>query len=153
MPSFQAICTAIHDTLEAVIVPAPFNIFYDWDELPEGMNSVPALEIYVEEWETSTESETDRITFAAGGSGPRRWANIAIRIDLYARQRSQLDEDWELALSLANSLHDALEAQGPCPNFGLAGIRHFRWTARRVVFERSQATYTGYRFELTVGVF
>ena len=156
MPSFQQICTAIHGTLSPLLlVPAgSFNIIYNYDKLPEGMQTLPALEIYVEEWETSIDSETDRYTFAqAGGTGPRRWTAPIVRLDMYARHRSQTDEDWGLALILANDLQDALEAQGSCPYFGLAGIRDIRWTARRVVFETAQAKYTGYRFELTVGIF
>ena len=156
MPSFQQICTAIHDTLEPLLlVPAgAFNIFYDYNELPEGMQTLPALEIYVEDWETSSGSETDRYTFCQpGDTGPRRWTVIRIHLDLYARHRSQLDEDWELALVLANDLQDALEAQCACPAFALVGIRNIRWTARRVVFDRAQTFYTGYRFELTVGIF
>ena len=61
--------------------------------------------------------------------------------------------DWEQALILSNDVQDALEAQCACPAFTLVGIRNIRWTARRVVFDRAQAMYTGYRFELTVGIF
>jgi hypothetical protein len=160
MPSFQEINTAIADTMRTALVPTFLNAVYDYDQLPEGMNSWPAMEVYTENWETSMGGDTDRYSFApSAGVAPRRWTNILIHMDLYARRRSHLDEDWEQALVLANEVQDALEEQSTCPLFGLAGIRHVRWTGRRVVFDRGfdpqrrPLRYTGYRFELTVGIF
>ena len=156
MPSYQQICTAIHDTLgPLLLVPAgQFNDIQNYNELTEGMQTLPTLQVYLEDFETSADSETDRYTFCQPGDmGPRRWTVMTIRLDMYARHRSQIDEDWELAHVLVNDVQDALEAQCACPFFGLAGIRNIKWAARRVVFELSQSRYTGFRFELTVGIF
>jgi hypothetical protein len=82
-----------------------------------------------------------------------------LHLDLYARQRSQLAEDWGLAVDLASELHDKLDEEGSCPLFSQVGIRTMHWTADRVIFEYGSDAqgkplrYTGFRFALTVRIF
>jgi hypothetical protein len=126
-----------------------------YNQLTEGMNTLPTLLVYPEFWEVSAGSETDRFSFvdAATGIPGHRQTEMLLHLDLYARLRSQLNEDWGEAVDLASALHDKLDEQGACPHFALAGIRTFHWTAQRVVFVYAQTEYTGFRFLLTVRIF
>ena len=160
--TFQGVCTGIHVVLEELI-PADDAVFVvgdvrrvqNYDELTEGMNTLPTIQVYCERWETSIDSDTDRYTFVdATTSVPRRQTEALIRIDLYYRQRSQLDEDWGGALITADAIQSKLEEQGLCPLFDVEGVRSIHWTCERVLFEYTSSTlYTGYRFELTARIF
>jgi hypothetical protein len=152
------ICDAVATTLSATTGLARTQ---SYNQLTEGMNTLPTLQVYPETWEVSAGSETDRIAFvdAATGVPGHRFTEMVLHLDLYVRQRSQLAEDWGEAVDLASELHDKLDEEGSCPLFSQVGIRTMHWTATRVVFEygsdaRGQPLrYAGFRFELTVRIF
>lgn len=152
MPSIGEICTAVHDEIATV---AMLNVVQNYDELTEGMNDLPGAQIYPENGECDPSGDTDRTTFVSAATGVPgvRQADVMVRVDLYARQRSQLDEDWEAAVDLLDAVYDKLEEQGDCPPFGLTGIRSYHFTWARVVFEYATVSYTGFRFELFFRIF
>ena len=139
------------------------NRTQSYNEMTEGMNTLPTLQVYPETWETSSDSETDRINFvdAATGIPGHRYTTITYHLDLYARQRSQLNEDWGRAVDMADALDTMLVNNlGSCPFFGIPGVKSPpRWEATRVIFQYGQDArgnpfeYTGFRFVLTVRVF
>lgn len=147
-----AICNAIATTLSATVGLTRTQSYY---QLTEGMNTLPTLQVYPDSWETSVNSETDRIAFVDPLTGipGARYTEIVFFLDLIVRQRSQLDEDWQNAVNMADALDNQLNLEGACPHFGLAGIRSFRWSAQRVVFPYAEIEYVGFRFTLTVRVF
>ena len=151
MPSFRQICDAIKVPMTTIASIRRVNCYY---ELTEGMNTLPTLEIYPERWNTDTATETDRTTACAPNM--LRQTNVVVYLDLYARQRSQIAEDWNQAVEVADDIQDKLEEQCACPIFGLAGVRSFQWEAQRVVFERDWTPppqYAGFRFILTLRIF
>jgi len=156
--SVGEICDAIATTLSTTVGIARTQ---SYNELTEGMNTLPTLQVYPDFWEVSAGSETDRHAFvdATAAVPGLRISEFTIFCDLYVRRRSQLDEDWGEAVDLASTLHDKLDEEGRCPLFSQAGIRTFHWTAQRVVFEYGRdgqgqpLFYVGFRFTLTVRVF
>lgn len=147
-----AICNAVAATLSTT---TGLERTQSYDQLTEGMNTLPTLQVYPERWEVDTATETDRTTFvdAATGIPGVRQTELVLHLDLYVRQRSQLEEDWGEAVDLASGLGDKMDEEGPCPHFGLAAIRSFHWTAQRVVFMYAEVLYTGFRFVLTLRIF
>lgn len=150
--SIGEICTAVHTVMETV---AGIERVQNYDELTEGMNTLPTLQVYPENWEVDAATDTDRTTFVDGTTGIPgvRQIDVLIRLDLYVRQRSQLDEDWGDAVDLASTVSDKLDEEGSCPLFSEVGIRSMHWTCTRVVFDYAGILYTGVRFDLTVRIF
>lgn len=149
------ICTAIHTVLEELVTSGDLARVQNYDQLTEGMNTTPTLQVYPESWEVDVSGDTDRSTFVDGTTGIPgvRQTDLLIRLDLYVRQRSQLNEDWGDAVDLASAVSDKLDEQGSCPLFAQTGIRSMHWTCTRVVFDYATVLYTGFRFELRVRVF
>lgn len=146
------ICTAVHAVMETVV---GISRVQNYDELTEGMNTLPTLQVYPERWEVDIAQDTDRTTFVDAGTGIPgvRQTELVVRMDLYVRQRSQLNEDWGDAIDLASTVSDKLDEEGACPLFDEVGIRSMHWTCTRVVFDYATVLYTGFRFEIAVRVF
>jgi len=146
------ICDAVASTLSAT---TGLLRTQSYDELTEGMQTLPTLQVYPESWETSMDSATDRISFVDANTGipGHRYTEIVLFLDLICRQRSHLGEDWGEAVEMADNLDNQLNLEGDCPHFGLAGIRSFRWSAQRVLFPYSETGNVGFRFTLTVRIF
>ena len=106
--SIGALCNAVATTLSTT---TGLERTQSYDQLTEGMNTLPCLQVYPERWEVSADSGTDRLTFvdqSAGVPGVRQ-TELTLHLDLYVRQRSQLDEDWGAAVDLASVLQDKLD--------------------------------------------
>lgn len=146
------ICDAVASTLS---VTTGLLRTQSYNQLTEGMNTVPTLQVYPESWETSVDSGTDRIAFVDPLTGipGARDTEVVLFLDLICRQRSQLGEDWGEAVRMADNLDNQLNLEGECPHFGLAGIRSFRWSAQRVLFPYAETGNVGFRFTLTLRVF
>jgi hypothetical protein len=149
------ICTAVHTVMEELVTSGELARVQNYDELTEGMNTTPTLQVYPERWEVDVASDTDRTTFVDTSTGIPgvRQTEVALRLDLYVRQRSQLNEDWGNAIDLASTVSDKLDEEGNCPLFAQTGIRSMHWTCTRVVFDYATVLYTGFRFDLTVRIF
>ena len=140
------------DAVTSTLATAPILAkAMSYDELTEGMNDLPALEVYWDSLEQDRSTETDRTTFGGGV----RQSGISVAIDYYAQQRRHIGEDMAKLVAGLDQLVAILEAQRLSPYFGLAGIKTFGWTAERVTFEYGEAAikYVGVRFALTLGVF
>lgn len=151
------ICTAVHDALEELVVSGDLNLVENYNELREGKATTRSAQVYWEEGAFDSDSETDRTTFidAVTGAPGVRQSDETIFVDLYVRQRSQLNEDWGDAIDLGSIVTDKLEEfAGKCPPFELGGLKSVRCTYRRVVFSYTNSTeYTGVRYELVFRIF
>lgn len=148
--------TAINSAIENTLATAVgLTYSQDYDELTEGMQDMPNLQVY---WfsgpDTDPTSGSARTTFKAGV----RQKSITFHADLFARQRSNIGEDMSALLPLVDAIHDVLEAQQEQPYFGLeeGAIKAIEsWDPRQVVFEYGdqQIRYIGARFVIKVRLF
>lgn len=147
-----AICTSIHETMEEI---SDLEQVQNYNEITEGMNTYPTLQVYWESIEADVNGDTSASTLCKGVSQ----TDIIFHLDLYARQRSQIAEGMQEVTDLSSLIHDKLQEQTECdspPNcvyFGNEAIRSYHWTASRVVFEYGTVLYPGARFILTVRIF
>lgn len=141
-------CDAIENTLGAAtgIVRGQ-----SYDELTEGIQDMPLLQVYPEMLHGNAVGETDRSTFRAGV----RQTEIVILGDLYARQRSHMGEDMKAMVDSVDAIVTVIEAQDTKPYFALVGIKAFSWRGERVTFiyGDNQQPYVGMRFYFTLRVF
>lgn len=146
--SIAEICDAITETLTPAVGLARAQ---SYDELSEGMNDLPALQVYPEMGNQDPSGNADRTTFRAAV----RQTELTIFADYYARQRSHIGEDMAALVSGIDAIVDELEKQDTKPYFGLEGIKAFSWSFRRVTFVYGdpQVSYIGARFEIKVRVF
>ena len=114
--------------------------------LTEGMDDLPALQVYPEA-NTTTDwtGETDRVTL----SGKHSIKEYTIHADLLARQRSQIDEDMAQLVTSIDEFEAILDNM-TYPLFARLYITSFQWSWHRVVFEYANVKYVGARFLLVV---
>lgn len=121
----------------------------NYNELTEGMQDTPTLQVYWYETETDVTGGAAQRSFG----GKVREKRFTFRADLFARQRSHLGEDMAALLPLVEAIHTVLEAQQAKPYFGLEGIAAIeRWSAQQIIFELAGYTYLGARFTIPVRV-
>ena len=143
------ICDAIEDTLDEVTT---LKRSQSYDELTDGIQDTPLLQVYPESGFQSAASGTDRYTF--GGSGnPVRQTEFTIHADYYARQRAHIGEDMKALVEGIDAMQNVFEGQDQKPYFGLTGISAFSWRWDRVQFEYAGVQYMGARFVVIVRVF
>jgi hypothetical protein len=144
--TLDELCDGIHDTLAAA---ASLVRTEKYDEISEGMQDYPTLQVYPEEnTGASWETETDRITLAKSSYG-RSTKEYIVHADLYAHQLGTIAEDMAQLVTTINEFEDILDMQD-CPIFSLDFVQSFRWSWRRVVFEYGGVPYIGARFIITV---
>ena len=147
------ICDAIDTTLGEVLVTAGVLVrSQSFDELTEGMNDPLTLQIYPEE-ESNVNAigGTQQRTF---GSDPVIEEEITIHADFYAKARANIGEDMAALVTGIDAIRDNLKTQH-CPIFGLAALKTFQWSWRRVVFNygEPELKYIGAQFVLRFRVF
>lgn len=149
----MSISTAqILDAIEATLSTAPILArSMSYDELTEGINDTPLLQVYPESGDQDPTGNTDRTTFKA----VVRQTNITVICDYYAQQRKHIGEDMAALVDGVDAMTNIFEAQDTKPYFGLDGIKAFHWSWSRVVFDYGDAAikYIGARFTLTIRVF
>lgn len=113
----------------------------------DGMNDLPALQVYLDSFEQAHRSGTDRTTFRGG----IRETTIDINVDVYARQRSHIGEDMAAVHSIADAIQAKLEEQDTAPFFGLTELKSFRYRGERVtfVYGDTQISYAGLRIVIS----
>lgn len=122
----------------------------NYDQLSEGVNDTPTLQVYIESFSVDAGGgSTDRTTMRGG---VRQW-DFLFHADVYARQRSHLGEDMAKVVALADELIDILEGQTVKPYFGYAPIKSFSYRCERVTIEAAQHIYPGLRFYITLRVY
>jgi len=145
--TYAQICDSIEAYL-AIACPSVSRT-QSYDELTEGMNDTPTLQVYPEACENvAAESGTQFTTFQGGVIQ----STIIVHVDYYARQRNHIDEDMATLVAGLDELHTAFEEAG-CPPFGLEGIRSFQWSWNRVIFAYASVEYMGARFVLRLRTF
>lgn len=143
------ICDAIESTLDNATT---LKRSQSYDELTEGIQDLPLLQVYPESGFQSAASSTDRHTF--GGSGtPGRQTEFVIHADYYARQRAHIGEDMADLVDGIDAMQAVFEGQNQKDYFGLAGIQAFSWRWDRVTWTYADIQYMGARFTITVRVF
>jgi hypothetical protein len=142
------ICDAVEATLGAA---TGLTDSQSYDELTEGVQDMPLLQVYPENGETDIAGNADRTSFRGGV----RQAQVVLHADLFARQRSHIGEDMATLLPLVDAVIVRLEAQTVKPYFNLDGIKAFHWRWERVTFiyGDQQLPYVGARFTLTLRLF
>jgi hypothetical protein len=142
------LCDAVEATLGAA---TGLTYSQSYDELTEGMQDMPMLQVYPVSGETDVTGNADRTSFRAGV----RQTQTVLHADLFARQRSHIGEDMATLLPLISAVIVKLEAQTTKSYFGLAGVKGFRWRWERVTFAYGdqQLPYVGARFYLTLRLF
>ncbi len=134
-------CNALAATLGAATGVA---VNQSYNELTEGIPAaeLPMIQVYPQN------QEHEHLTF----QGAVEIKTFLVHVDLYARQRSQIDEDMAKMAVVTDAIIDVLEAQDHT-FFADADIRDFHWRWERAVFEYAGAQYEGARFYLTLVVF
>jgi hypothetical protein len=142
----------IIDAIEGALSAAPtLARSMSYDELTEGINDTPLLQVYPEAGDQDPTGNTDRTTFKAGV----RQTNLTINCDYYAQQRKHIGEDMAALVDGIDAMTDIFEAQDTKPYFNLEGIKAYHWSWQRVIFDYgdAQIRYIGARFTITIRVF
>ena len=151
MSAFVAIadiCNAVESTLSAA---AGLARSQSYNELTEGMNDTPTLQVYPESGAQDIGTANDRTTFKAGV----QQEEIVVNADVYVRQRSQIAEDMGALVTQLDAIRTVLKAQKEGDHFGLVGIRQFSWTWQRVIFEYGDPLlrYVGFRVIIRIRMY
>ena len=153
MITYAQMCDAITAYLATA---ASLKRTESYDELSEGMQDTPTIQVYPEGCETvSADSGTHVATFGGGSGTPVIQETHIINVDYYARQRSHLGEDMAALVTGIDEIVTLLEAAHECPHFGLDGIKNYQWSWRRVIFDYGgqDNKYMGARFTITLRTF
>lgn len=137
---------AIANTMRAAVT---IPIVKSFDELPEGIFDLPMVLVH---WFSCNEDFLSRGTDRIAGQGKVRAADDTFYVDLYARQRSLLDEDIGEAIRHLDAMR-AVMYQQDTAYFGLSQIQAVRWSARRAIFVHSTTSYSGVRFTINTKVY
>ena len=127
-----------------------------YDELTEGIHEYPLLQVYPSgNTGTAWNSETDRYTFR-GPVGPDPAAHHSVKeylinVDVYARQRSHINEDMKQVVDTVNEIEDILDDQA-YPVFGRDDIFSTHGAWNYVMFDYGGVLFAGARFIITVRV-
>jgi len=142
--------TTIMDAIETTLAGASgLTYTASYDELREGINDVPLLQIWAERGEQDASYETDRTTFAGGV----RQTTFTVNCDLFVKQRVDIAEDMAAVYPLLDAIVDVLEQQDTKPYFGETGIQAFHWSWDVVMWEYGGAELVGARLQIIVRVF
>jgi len=132
IPTLPVILDAVAATLETA---TGLTRTQSYDELTESIPDTPLLQVYPEE------GQPDKLETLT-----RRMERITVHADLYAHRRANIGEDMQAVVDNAQEILEVIRAQDPTARFGLAGIRHFEWSWRRVLFPYNGVDYAGVRF-------
>lgn len=140
--------TAVRDTLGAAvsIVQAQAG-----REMTETIPDTPMLQVYLQKFQLSTGSQTDRNSFGSRTVQPKRHKVYSLNVDVYVHQRSTLGDEMAKLETVLDELINILEdtTQNGKPYFGLAAIDAFKVNdIERAVIEVAQFEYSGYRIPI-----
>lgn len=145
------ICDAVETALSAATTLTGAGRTQSYNELTEGINDFPTLQVYPESGSTDATTGNAQKTFG----GEKRVSEIVIHADYYACQRRHLAEDMRRLVNGIDAITDVLEAQQNTNQFfSLNGIKSFSWSWSRVTFVYGDALqpYIGARFVIIVRV-
>jgi hypothetical protein len=143
---------AVADAFVGLAVGALTLQVQHYDELTEGMQDMPTMQVYPESLAVDSRNETDAQVL---NKSIRNHA-LVVHLDCYAERRNHVDENMAAVVALWDATEDQLEdtaAGSGCPNFGQALIRNVSWTSDRAVFVYAGVEYSGIRYVLTLEIF
>lgn len=147
------ICSDIQTAMTGITTASGKTIIvHNYDEIKEGMPDYPLMQIYPEDLEVDSRTETDATTL----SKVVRVHRLTVHLDVYAHTRNQIDENMQEMVECWDAVEDQLEdttSGAGCPIFNQELIRNIHWTAERVRFEYQTLEFSGVRFILTLEVF
>jgi len=147
--TLATMCDAIEVKLGAVM---GITRSQSYNELTEGMNTTPTLQIFPARWNVDSRTETDRSTFRAG----LRSSDNVFFCDLFigARGGPSPGQQMSSLVGLIDLINGELETQSLAqPPFGCTGIKACWWTGEHVTLENSGVLYIGARWTITLRVF
>ena len=144
--TFAQMCGAVKSHLETA---ASLERSSNYDEMTEGMQDTPTLEVYPESSEPVSFGGTSQAWTVQSGVIQ---GSHTIHADLYANQRSHLGEDMTAMVTGLDEVYTLLENAG-CPPFGLEGIKSYQFGWMRVLFKRGGVDYVGARFTIVLRTF
>ena len=162
--SIMDICDGIAATFNGLVVTlnagsAPVALIaQSYDELTEGMQDTPVLQVLPMDSDVDAATDTDRTTF----KGCIKHGRYHFVLHGYARPRSHVGEDVEAAIRMWDACEAVLEdegtdcvaATGTCTFFGVPEIRGISWTGLAPIEKTyAKATYSGFEVTLAVDVF
>lgn len=150
--SIDAICTVIKtwmDELDNATIANGFKVVQNFDELTEGMNSTPAVQIYWDDLAIDSLTNTTMQTLEHS----RRNRDLTFNIDIFTGDRNNLHLNMAEQVRWADLLWDKLEEKDQCNAFSDAAINVVNIEVQRVLFDYATVTYPGVRAVLTVRVF
>lgn len=142
-----SLCNSIATTLGAA---ASLRRTQSFDELTEGMNTLPTLQVYPSNWNMDDRSGVSQSTFRGG---VKRSLNI-YNADVYVRRRSDLPTDVAKTVEVADELDAIFVAQNTKPYFGDDNIAQFHWEGSQVtlIYGEPEVKYSGLRYIITLWV-
>jgi hypothetical protein len=158
------ICDGIAATFNGLLVTlnagtAPVALIaQSYDQLTEGMQDTPALQIFPTDSLVDASTDTDRTTF----KGCIKHGEYTFEVRGFARQRSQLGEDMEAVVRLWDALEEVLEDEGTdcvasigrCTFFGVPGVRSISWSGLvPQTWNYANVDYAGFLLNIKVEVF
>ena len=162
--SIMDICDGIAATFNGTVVtlnvgaPAVAVIAQSYDQITEGLQNTPTVQVLPDDSLVDAATDTDRTTF----KGCIKHGTYRFSVTGYARQRSHVGEDMEASIRLWDALEFILEeegtdctaASGTCTFFGVPQIKGIAWTGRgRVALVYGGAEYIGCEITIDVEVF
>lgn len=143
MITYKTICHQVADALKGV----PSATVQAYDEIQENIAVFPTLHVYLDGAEVGDE-HTDRLSYGAAV----RVTTVTVKIDGYARARSQMFADMAAQVDLADHIDNVLSAQVD-QLYGTPHIKAHHWTWERGVLEYASKDYAAVVFTLTLTVF
>ena len=143
----------ILDAITALLLNASeVDYAQSYDELTEGIIDDKLLQVY---WEATIQDPESEGTAQTSFQGEIRQTELTIHADYFATTRKHIGEDMAVLIAGIDEIQARLETQKKKPYFGLAGIKAYKWSAQRVVFEYGDPAvrYTGARHIITIRVF
>jgi hypothetical protein len=118
-------------------------------QMTEAIPDAPMFQVYLQKFQLSANSQTDRNSFAMRGAQPKRHKVYSLNVDVYGHVRSTLGEEMALLETLLDELITILEAQNTKPYFGLDAIDTFKVNdVDRAVIEVGSQSFSGYRIPI-----
>lgn len=138
---------SICDSIVSFLSAAPsLNRAQSFDELTEGMNTTPTLQVYPQTWDVDDRSGVHQTTFRGG---VKRSSNVYFA-DIYARQRSDLKTDITEQVGLMDEFDQLIQEQTSKPYFGNDNIAAYHVSGERVTFTYAEVQYVGIRYTIEV---
>jgi hypothetical protein len=118
----------------------------DYDELSEGINDTPLIQVYPVRGQGNS-GAGDRLTFTGG----MRRTGMTVIIRAYARRRAMLAEDMNAQIKLIDAIDEVLASQAGSL-FGMESVMAAHWTWERATYAVADAEYAGAEFTLDIYV-